>query len=67
MRGGWLKPLRDNSETMKVKEPKLKDKGCIIYPTCLGNKEYDECPFAKCLFDLKPKEANKLKKALGKK
>ena len=29
------------------------DKGCELYPTCLGNDEYPYCPFIVCIEDLK--------------
>lgn len=28
-----------------------KDLGCELWPSCLGNDEYPQCPFVKCIED----------------
>lgn len=38
------------------------DKGCELYPTCLGNEEYPQCPFSKCVEDMSREEAKVLRK-----
>ena len=41
-----------NTIALPIKEPTFSDKGCELYPTCLGNDEYPECPFSVCIEDL---------------
>ena len=41
-----------NKVSLPTKEPTFSDKGCELYPTCLGNEEYPQCPFRVCFEDL---------------
>lgn len=54
-----------NTVELPVKEPTYEghpDKGCELYPTCLGNDEYLQCPFARCIEDLSKEERKVLRK-----
>ena len=42
-------------ETSK-RETTHSDEGCELYPTCLGNEEYPQCPFRICFEDLTDSE-----------
>jgi len=38
------------------------DRGCKLWPTCLGNEEYPQCPFAKCIDDYSRSEARVIRR-----
>jgi hypothetical protein len=46
-----------NTVRLPTKEPIFSDKGCELYPTCLGNDEYPQCPFSVCIEDLNDPES----------
>ena len=33
------------------------DAGCELWPTCLGNKKYPQCPFRVCMEDIMDSES----------
>lgn len=37
----------------EIEHDTYKDTGCELYPTCLGNDEYPQCPFSVCIEDLR--------------
>ncbi len=41
-----------DSRKLPPRERVFSDIGCSLYPTCLGNEEYPQCPFSVCIEDL---------------
>jgi len=41
---------------LSAKEPTYSEKGCELWPTCLGNDKYPQCPFSVCFEDLTDSE-----------
>ncbi len=39
------------------REPDYPDEGCELYPTCLGDKKYPQCPFRVCMEDIMDSES----------
>ena len=40
-----------------AREPEYADEGCELYPTCLGDKKYPQCPFRVCMEDIMDSES----------
>ncbi len=51
-----------NTLPLSTKMPAFSDEGCELYPTCLGNDEYPQCPFSVCIEDLNDPQSEKYDK-----
>ena len=39
------------------REPDYPDEGCELFPSCLGNEKYPQCPFRVCMEDIMDSES----------
>jgi len=54
-----------NKVSLPERERIFSDTGCDLYPTCLGNEEYPQCPFSVCIEDLNDPESEMYDKEIA--